>query len=311
MFRLVIASVLSLVALTASAAQAGTSYTDPQGRFTVAVPEGWRAAKPDTDQRLGLVMIKTSTTGLFGICLFIISETPLTKSKTQAEVDDGVTAEMTKEFWEAGYKAQGGEDVVVEDIGNREKDGRKVQYVTIAFTTKGTTGTGTRFKIREEVHAIPGRLHDVGCMTEEPKFEEAKAEFETILNSYTPQSGLIVQAPVSEPAVATLFANANFAGVARVVSSAIPNVTALGWPAQAGSVTVSGFGEWQVCEGANYTGKCTVIVGARTAAPNTLMRVGSLRPYVSPPGTRGIASVIATDTMFLINEAVKQLSRRP
>ena len=309
MFRFAIAFLVSWVAVGALPVQAASKYSDLGGRFSVTVPEGWRTVTPDLKSRIGLVMGKQSGNDFY-ICVVIVSDTPLTKSKSQADIDSDLAAEMTKEFWESIYKALGSTEVIIQEVGSRDQDGRKVLFVVAEFTPKGEDATTGRFKGREEVHALPGRMHDVGCTTKLNLYEDAKADFETIFNSYTPQSGLIAQAPAPQNSVATLFANTSFNGVARVVSSDTPNVASLGWTAQTGSLTISGYGEWQICEGPNYSGKCLLVVGARSAPPHSFMNVGSLRPHLSS-SSRGAASVVATDTMLIVNEAVKQMSRRP
>lgn len=308
MFRLALGYVCFLSLVVTCAAQAETTHTDLDGRFTVAVPEGWKAVRPDNAQQLALIMAKVSGSDVLGLCIIVVTETPLTKSSPQSEIDETLRVEMTKEFWEQIYKSQGAKDVVILSNGARDRNGRTIQYVEVEFTPAGAQGPVSRFKGREEVLPNPGRLHDVGCTIQTGKYEAVSADYEKIFNSFTPQSGIVAQAPAKPASVATLYANVNYDGVARVVSAATPDVAALGWSPRAGSATVSGYGEWQVCEGANYTGKCTLIVGARSAAPQSFMSVRSLRPYNSPPGLRGIASIIATDTILMLNETTKQLA---
>jgi hypothetical protein len=154
-------------------------------------------------------------------------------------------------------------------------------------------------------------MHDVGCLARTERYAAAKADFDAILNSYTPQSGLIAQAPsVPTPnSVLTLYARAGFEGAARVLKAETPNVTWVSWPTVTGSAMVSGFGEWEVCEGADFTGNCTILAGAQTAAENTLLRIGSVRPLSATSSLRGVASTVATDTALLLNEALKHFTK--
>lgn len=302
---------LAVATFLVPAAHAAGAYNDPQGRFRVSLPGDWEAVQPDNKQ-IALVMGKKAGEEVLGLCLVVVTETPQTTGKQQAEVDDAMNGLLTKNFWQSSYKAQGGQDIVVSEIGTRDNAGRKVHYVFSEFTSKGEDGTALRMKAHEEVHALPGRMHDVGCLARTDRYDLAKADFEAVLKSYMPQAGLIAQAPVvTAPAsVLTLYARPNFDGVARVVKGDVPNITYVSWPTQSGSATVSGFGEWQVCEGADFTGNCTVLTGAHSAAPDTVLRIGSARPIVSANPVQGAASAIATNALIMINEASRRLSSR-
>jgi hypothetical protein len=61
-----------------------------------------------------------------------------------------------------------------------------------------------------------------------------------------------------------MFAKANFAGAARVLSQDTANLAAAGWPTLGASLTVDGAEPWQVCSGIDYTGSCQVITAAET-----------------------------------------------
>lgn len=307
MIRSPIAGALLLAAILCPAANADNRYSDPEGRFNVNIPEGWQAGKPDGTQ-IALAMIKAEGKELLGLCVAIITETPATKSKSQAEIDAATTAEMTKQFWENTYKALGTKDVVIAETGSRDQDGRKVQSVTVEFSAEGAAGKTMRMKGHEEVHAIPGRIHDIGCSTYIEKYDSLKTEFNSILASYMPQSGLVASTTSSRGPVATLFANANFNGMARVVVGDTPSVTNVSWPTQTGSLSIAGAGEWQVCEGANYTGNCMVVAGAHAAPLNDVLHIGSLRPYQSLSEASSIANAVKSGTSLLLREQVRRLT---
>jgi hypothetical protein len=162
---------------------------------------------------------------------------------------------------------------------------------------------------QEEVHAVPGRTHDIGCIARKEKFSLAKADFDIIHRSYTPQSGLIARAPAPAQgqSMLTLFANAGFDGMARVVKGETPNITHVSWPAVSGSAVVHGYGEWQVCEGPNFTGVCMTLNGPVSAATSTALRIGSVRPVASADPLRGLGNAIATDSMAALSEALRRL----
>ncbi|MCE9524165.1 MAG: beta/gamma crystallin family protein [Alphaproteobacteria bacterium] len=313
MYKHAIPSLLLLLTLTAPAALADNQYEDPAGRFSVSVPEGWLAGKP-SDTKIAALLFKPITPEIPAVCAVVVTASPLSASVSQADLDAAVSKEMTKEFWEATFKALGGQDIVVGDVGSREQRGRNIQYAGVEFTTKAPDGKLIRLKLREEIHPIPGIVHEIACTTQADSYELASADFTTVFASYTPKSGLIAQAP-SAPAprdasVVTLYANAGFDGTARVVAGDTPNVTALGWSGQTGSLAVSGFGEWQVCEGVNYAGKCMAIVGAHAAPANGTLRIGSLRPLVSQSSVRGTASLVSTNAGRLVGEALKNFKNR-
>ena len=298
-----------MVSTFALSAQADAKYADPAGRFTVAVPEKWASANSDT-QQIAVVLGKLEGTELQALCVVVVSETPQTVGKSQAEIDDAMNTILTKEFWQSTYKTQGAKDVAVSNVGTRDVPGRKVNYVYAEMTTKGQGGLDQHMKAREEVHALPGRMHDIGCLAPQEKYAAAEADINSILLSYMPLSGLVAQAPATQTpnSMLTLYANAGFAGAARVLKSETPNITYVSWPTVTGSAIVSGFGEWQVCEGADFTGSCTILTGAHTAPEHSLLRIGSVRPLTT--SLNGIASSVSTSSMQMLNEALKKLSRK-
>lgn len=305
--RIVFAASLAAIVVVPSAG-AGTRYTDPQGRFSVDVPAEWEAGKPE-GQKVALVMGRQTGNELIGACIVVVTETPQTSGREQPEITEAMTAMLTREFWQATYKAQGAQDISVSQLGIRESAGRKVHFVHAEFTTRNQDGSLQRVRAQEEVHAVPGRTHDIGCIARKERFDLAKADFDAIQKSYMPQSGLIAMAPLPAPgqSMLTLFANAGFNGVARVVKAETPNITHVSWPTVTGSAVVHGYGEWQVCEGANFTGVCMNLNGPISAATNAALRIGSARPVASTDPLRGLSNAIATDSMAVVSEALKRI----
>jgi hypothetical protein len=302
-------SALLLACATIPSAWAGNQYADPAGRFTVALPAEWQAAKPEGTQ-VAAVIGKLEGEQIVGLCLVVVTETPQTVGKSQDEIDQAMQTVLSKEFWQSTYKSQGGENVVISTVGARDAFGRKVNFVFSEFTSKGKDGKAQRMTAHEEVHALPGRMHDIGCLAKTERFAQASADFDAILKSYNPLSGLVAQAPsVPTPtSVLTLYAQAGFGGAARVLKGETPNVTWVSWPTVTGSAMVSGFGEWEICEGADFTGNCTILAGAHTPAENALLRIGSVRPLSASTSLRGAASTVATDTAVLLNEALRKFA---
>lgn len=304
--RLLLATALLALATTGPAA-ARSVYTDQQGRFSVALPGEWQAAQPESP-RIALVMGRKDGNSLLGVCIVIVTETPQTLTRAQGEITEAMNAMLTKEFWVATYKAQGAQDISVALVGTRDAEGRKVHFVQSEFTTRNEDGSTQRVKAQEEIHAVPGRTHDIGCMAKKEQFALAKADFDAIHRSYTPQSGLVASAPAAPgPAMLTLFANASFGGAARVVRAETPNIAYVSWPTSTGSAIVHGFGEWQVCEGANFTGVCMNLNGPVSAATNMALKIGSARPVMSGDPLRGLANSIASDSMLALAEALRRV----
>lgn len=296
----------AVLAALASPAHAAKSYEDSAGRFSVNLPTDWEAVQPEGNQ-VAVVMGKKQGNEVQGVCIVVITETPQTASKPQADVDVAMSGMLTKEFWQATYKAQGAQDIVISQIGTRDVPGRKVHFVTSEFTNKGQNGSALRMKAKEEVHALPGRMHDIGCLARSEKYASISADFESVFKSYTPLSGLVAQAPTPPVgSMLTLFAKADFDGAARVVKSETPNITYVSWPILTGSVMVSGFGEWQVCEGADFSGTCTVLSGAYSPTSAQLLRIGSVRPLGHNSSLGGAASTVSTNSIRLLTEAMKQ-----
>jgi hypothetical protein len=308
MLNRTILAAAALLLATQAATAAGTRYMDPQGRFSVSVPPQWEAAKPE-GHKVALVMGRQSGNDLLGACIVVVTETPQTKSREQSEITQAMSAMLTREFWIATYKAQGAQDVSVAQLGIRETSGRKVHFVHAEFTTRNEDGSTQRVKAQEEIHAVPGRTHDIGCLARKEKFSIAKSDFDAIQASFMPQSGLIAEAPQPTPSETrlTLFANAGFNGMARVLKAETPNITHVSWPTESGSALVQGYGEWQVCEGPNFTGVCMTLNGPVSAAASAALRIGSVRPVASSDTLGGLGNAIATDSMTVLSEALRKL----
>jgi hypothetical protein len=291
-------------AAVAAPLYAASAYVDPEGRFAIGVPDEWIGGKP-TDNRVAALLAKRTETELFAVCVVVLTDTPGTKSMTQADINREAATKLGDDFWLQVYKAQGAQDVVVSSSSVRDTSGgRKVQTVSAEFSMKQANGELMRFKSREELHAQPGRIHDIGCLSPTAKFDSVKDDIEAVLLSYDPQGGLTVQGPATEPSVVTLYARANFEGVARVVKNEVVNVAD-----RTGSIMVSGLGAWQVCEGASFTGPCTIVASAKSASGYGVLKVGSLRPVAATPA-QGIESAAATNRATLLNEALRQFGSK-
>ncbi len=304
---LMVPALVGLCSLTASAA--GTSYADPQGRFALTVPEAWEAAQPQSDDKIALVMAGGDVKeGTGGICVVLINSTPETKGVAQAELDSVFGTMLTREFWEATVGAGAGKDVTIVETGQAEQKGRKT-YFAIATMT-GTNATGpVAAKSKLVLNVIPGSLHFINCLSKTENFAQLLPTFEAIYASYVPKSGAIVaQAPSnSVPSVLTLFAGPQFDGAARVVAQNMPNIPALG--GVTASLSVAGYGLWEVCEGVNYGGTCQLVSAGLTSTPGKSMRIGSARRHLGDADLRGAAGVISTGAAIALRVGQDRIGR--
>ena len=69
----------------------------------------------------------------------------------------------------------------------------------------------------------------------------------------------------SSDAGLTVYTNANFSGVSATLRSDIPNFAALGLNDQISSFRVARNQRWEVCDAANYRGRCTTISGSESS----------------------------------------------
>ena len=92
---LVLATVATTLSLTA--ASAGARHTDPQGRFSVDLPAEWEAAQPE-NQKISLIMGRKTGNDVLGVCIVVVTETPQTTGRDQAEISEAMAAMLTKDF---------------------------------------------------------------------------------------------------------------------------------------------------------------------------------------------------------------------
>ena len=296
------AACLAFASLFAAAAQA-ESYSDPEGRFSVDVPKDWQAAKPNSAP-IALIMAGAHGKDMIGVCAVMVLPSPETKSKTQAEIDAALAAEINDDFWKNSLKAIGAPGVTIESSGAREAaGGRRVYFVVINTEETNKEGKVERMKGKQEVHAVPGSVHTIVCVTDTDKYEAASADFEAVFASYEPRRGLVAQAPAAPHSVLTFFAGTDFTGAARVLAQDTPNVPALAMSGPTASLSIAGFGEWEACEGLNFTGACRRLSAAETAHAGEALRIGSVR-RVAPAGTRGALGVISPAVGLTLKAAV-------
>jgi hypothetical protein len=95
---------------------------------------------------------------------------------------------------------------------------------------------------------------------------------------------------VAVPLQITVYDKPEFKGSALVIDRAIPDLNALKFDNKVASLTITGAGDWVLCEHKNYTGRCARV---QLQAANLKLfhlndRVSSLYPVPAPaaPATR-------------------------
>lgn len=293
MFRSIGALLAGFALLAPSAFAAEDVYQDPQGRFSVGVPANWTARGVESPE-IALIMLGANEKDLVGICLVSVANVPETKSVSQGELDEALSQALTPEFWKLSAQATGGIDVVVHSTSAREQGGHRVHSVVMTMSVKSKEGPQP-MKGKQEVHGLPGVMHAIACVTQPETFDAALADFDAIFLSYRANRGLISQTPSGGRSVVTLYSKPNFEGTARVLAHDVADFAALGLSAPPASVAVAGFGRWEACEGARFTGACRALSAVETATRGRALRLGSVRriPGNDPRGAAGVASTAA------------------
>lgn len=308
MVRVVLAAFALVTLGSFAAAAADTKHRDPDGRFVVTVPSGWTVAKPkDTDIAL-MMASETTDNDKGGACYIAVRDMPNTRDTAQAELDEAFGHVLTVEFWTKLFQASGIEDVKIETTGDRVQRGRKVYHVVATVAAKSQDGAALLAVGRQEVHPVPGSLQFIQCVAAQAVYPQMEPQFTKIFASFEPKPNqlLVRVMPKDAPSVLTLTAGSDAAREVKVVAQDLPNVPALAGTGVTMGVAVAGSGQWEVCEGVNYTGTCRVAGAAGNDGRVT--PVGSVRRYFAPDYVEGAAMINAATTSQL-KAALERLSR--
>jgi len=306
-------SVLSLLLLGSFAATAAEPklYRDMDGRFIVNVPEGWTTTVPKSDGESEIALMMASSVDekvKGGACFVAVKQMSNTREAAQADLDEAFGEVMNDKFWKSVFAASGIKDAKIENSGNRMQKGRKVFYVVATVTAQDGTSAVELATGRQEVHPVPGSLQFVQCVAAKSIYKQMEPAFNAIFASFEPKPNqLIVQAPaMGKPSVLTLAATEG--GTTRIIAQNTANVPALGTGVTAG-IAVAGSGAWEICEGVNYSGNCSVVTG-EAAIP---LRIGSVRRYIGGGlDVKDTAAMIAATTAaaFTSTQETKQAAKR-
>ena len=295
MLRMTSLLAVSLSVMAISMPANASQYSDPNGRFELTVPEGWQIERPADANVLTFVAIlgKGADGSPGAACIGIFVDSANTRSNTQAEINSAVEGQFTKEFWSEALKSTGDKSFSVLSTGNRDKAGRRIHHVV--FTAEGDkSGSKALVKGKMEVQFIPGSMHSVMCLTEEPTYAAYSPQFDVVYNSYEPGNNSVV-ASVSgrSSSLLTMFSGTAFDGTARVLSQDTPSLSSAGWVVSAGSLAVDGSGVWQVCDGVNYSGHCNTVNAVQSGQDGKTLTVNSARRLNSKLSLQSAASTSA------------------
>lgn len=258
-------SFLSLFAIAAlSTSAAADEYSDTAKTYRFDMPDGWQTTL-EPEVNLMILSPRNEQTG--GNCNLIINDSEETKALTQAELDAVGAVTFTEPFWRSALEGAGLRNIKVEKVGARKQKSRNVFFVrqTSDVTVNNADITITQL---QDVHLIPGRAFVLTCTALAAEVAQEEANFATIMTSFEPTAEVptaMLRPPA--PASLTLYERPRFAGVSRVITQDTEDLSRFGWRRSAASFSVSGSATWQVCDGANFSGRCRTLSGSDGAAP--------------------------------------------
>jgi hypothetical protein len=260
-------SLLSLIALAALAGTAlAADYVDTDNTFRFTMPEGWQTQPAPLPQlKVTVASPRIAETG--GNCNVVVALRDELKSVSQTDLDAEGAAIFNDEFWRSILDAAKFKNIKIEKSGVREQNGRKVFYVR--ETSEGTiAGTTLSVAQWQDAHLVPGALYMVTCTALAESISLEEADFTTVTTSFEPILATPTAA-VRAPGLAslTLYERPRFAGVSRVITQDTADLTRFGWSRAVASFSVAGTGAWEICDGANFSGRCRTVSGSNGALP--------------------------------------------
>lgn len=291
-FFALLAAAFFALALNAAHAE---DYRDPQGLYSVTVPDGWtKQIQPMQGISLALLSPRILQTG--GNCPITVTPSPELQSMTQEQINEGLLAAIDDTFWRQSFSGPGFMDVRIDSSGNELRDGRRVFFANATFTAKeGDTIVEGKFKVA--LHVVPGRMLAALCAALTPGYPVEATDFEIVFGSFAPGTNVIARAPEASGSAAklVLYSGPRFDGFSREIAHDVPNLPAVGWSGATASFKVAGFGQWELCDGLNFTGRCRVAPTASAAAfGDRAARIGSVRRLSvrEPRNALGIAAAV-------------------
>ena len=282
MFRPIVAAI-AVLALTAGAAMAET-VRDTAHNFRVTVPKGW-TSEVNPNEAISIIMMAPDREQTGANCNVVTEAHAPSKSMTQAQIDADIDAQVTADAWANMFKAIifiDNVEIVKTGIGQAERSCRPLRRRHLRLGDAGLAaapGQAQAISGRDPGPALlPHLQRDAKRLR-----REGRGFSDGVRIVLADQRHRRVNEPAGVPSL-TLYAAANFGGVSRVVTRDTPDLASFGWRDAAGSMSVGGPGLWQVCEGANYAGRCRLV----SAALHERVAVGSARRLPSRESGFGV-----------------------
>lgn len=171
-------------------------YHDARAGFRVTIPGGWmKTPKEMEGETLSLDSPRLEQT--MGTCSVHAHLLPGTESVGQDAIDKQLSGRFTPAYWLQAFKGTGMDDVVVETSGEEIQRECNTYFVVANYDE-----TGTRIKFKAVMHVVPGHSYNVFCGALAAGYAQEEADFEIILDSFTPvPADLVVErTPLPAPA---------------------------------------------------------------------------------------------------------------
>jgi len=257
-----------LVALTASVA-AAADYSDTTNNFRLTVPDDWTQGVPkNAAVRYQILSPRVDTTR--GNCTVIANLMPETRGISQADLDAMGEKTFDEKFFLDGMKtAQYVTEATVSSTGGKMVNGHRAYFVVGDLTANIPNDGIVKARTQQMIELIPGQIFIVTCTASDVGYATEEGDFNTVFNSFAPLSDAPV-ASLSVPGVSslTMYTAPRFGGVSRVVTQDAPNLAVFGWRSTTASVSIAGSGAWEVCDGADFTGRCQMITTTLATGPD-------------------------------------------
>jgi len=309
MRRLIAAVTIALIGVFA--AWAGTDYSDPEGRFRVTVPDGW-ASQRLTGSPIALALASDRVKETGGLCVVLAQNVPETRSMQQSELDETFGPMLNEEFWLTmlkSVKVPG--SIALESSGTEPRQGRTTYFVISKYTHQDATGGEKQSKSKMVLHVVPGSMHFINCLTKYEQYAQEEASLEVIFASYTPGAGLVASLAPRGPSLLKLYAGPRFDGVTLDVAGDVANLAQLGWRGNTASFSVAGYGQWQICDGLNYSGNCRLVATPSAAAlGGRVLRIASARRVADPRDVRNVLGLVADAAAVEFTAAAERSPQR-
>lgn len=265
---LIAASLLLAMPLPALAAD----HVDATNGFRVNVPDGWEKFQPQNAPTIDLVLRspRNETTG--ALCPLSGGDLAATKSMTQEQINAEFQDKFGADFWRGAFANMPGLTVEIENSSNELRNGRRVYLVAMRMTGK-VDGADKTARVRGSMTLVPGQIALASCSAWIDHAASEDAPISQVLASFEPVTIQVIAQRPQAPATLTLFAGGRFDGPALRLTE---DVVRAGWTQPVASYALAGAGLWQVCDGANFTGRCAVLAGAASLKDRPL-RVASAR----------------------------------